>query len=97
MMWRSDTWAPDNTVYRPERFLGKRGSELRYKFWRFGFGPRQCMGKYVADFTIRRALMHLVLEYDLAWLDENKENWARDEKTWIAHPDFSLRCTKRAE
>lgn len=34
---RSETWAPDNTAYRPERFRGKSDSELRYKFWRFGF------------------------------------------------------------
>jgi cytochrome P450 len=37
----SDTSAPDNTTYRPDRFLGRRGSELRDSFWRFGLGPRQ--------------------------------------------------------
>ncbi|KFA71898.1 hypothetical protein S40288_09521 [Stachybotrys chartarum IBT 40288] len=36
----SDTSAPDNTTYRPDRFLGRRGSELRDSFWQFGFGPR---------------------------------------------------------
>ncbi|KEY74780.1 hypothetical protein S7711_06677 [Stachybotrys chartarum IBT 7711] len=30
----SDTSAPDNTTYRPDRFLGRRGSELRDSFWR---------------------------------------------------------------
>ncbi|TPX07900.1 uncharacterized protein E0L32_010355 [Thyridium curvatum] len=90
---QSDTWAPDNATYRPDRFLEKRGAELRYRFWRFGFGPRQCMGKYVADLTIRRTLVHIVQGYDLGWLD--KEDWARKDDTWITHPDFLLKCTTR--
>ncbi|KAK2054711.1 cytochrome P450 [Colletotrichum caudatum] len=92
---RSETWAPDNTAYRPERFLGKGGSELRYKFWRFGFGPRQCMGKYLADATIRRTLAHVVLGHELGWVD--KEDWSRARDTWITHPDFCIRCIKRAD
>lgn len=91
----SDTWAPDNTAYRPDRFLARRGAELRYRFWRFGFGPRQCMGKYVADLAIRQTLVHLVLGYELAWL--GKEDWTRSKESWITHPDFELRCEKRAE
>jgi len=91
----SDTWAPDNTKYRPDRFLAKRGSELRYRFWRFGFGPRQCMGRYVADLMIRQTLVHLVLNCELSWLD--KEDWSRNRDSWITHPDFLLRCVKRAQ
>lgn len=43
-------WGKDNTQYRPARFLEqKNAGELRYRFWRYGFGPRQCLGKHVAD------------------------------------------------
>lgn len=90
---RSDTWAPDKTAYRPDRFLTRRGTELRYRFWRFGFGPRQCMGKYVADLVIRMTLVHLVLGYELSRLD--KEDWSRNQESWITHPDFELRCVAK--
>lgn len=89
----SDTWAPDNTAYRPDRFLGRRNTDLRYRFWRFGFGPRNCMGKYVADLIIRQTIVHLVLNYELSWV--NKEDWSRNQESWITHPDFRLRCIKK--
>ncbi|EON97862.1 putative cytochrome p450 oxidoreductase protein [Phaeoacremonium minimum UCRPA7] len=91
---QSDTWAPDNAAYRPDRFLGRRNTDLRYRFWRFGFGPRQCMGKYVADLIIRQTMAHLVLNYELGW--QKKEDWSRNQESWITHPDFLLRCVKKA-
>jgi cytochrome P450 len=90
---RNARWAPDNTTYRPDRFLDQREGDRRYSFWRFGFGPRQCMGKYVADLVIRQALVHLVLHYDLALVDDSE--WKRSKVSWITHPDFQIRCTAR--
>lgn len=37
----NEYWGPDNHTYRPERFMKRNNTELRYLFWRFGFGPRQ--------------------------------------------------------
>jgi cytochrome P450 len=90
---RNAQWAPDNTTYRPDRFLGQREGDRRYSFWRFGFGPRQCMGKYVADLIIRQTLVHLVLHYNLALVDGG--DWKRSKTSWITHPDFQIRCTAR--
>lgn len=90
---RNDAWGPDNTTYRPARFLKRRDTKLRYSFWRFGFGPRQCMGKYVADLVIRLTLVHLVREYELSLL--TGEEWTHDTQSWITHPDFQLRCVRR--
>ncbi|KAM0713936.1 hypothetical protein Q7P37_010899 [Cladosporium fusiforme] len=90
---RNSQWAPDNTTYRPERFLGQREGDRRYSFWRFGFGPRQCMGKYVADLIIRQTLVHLVLHYDLSLADDG--DWKRSKISWITHPDFQIRYTVR--
>lgn len=90
---RNAQWAPDNTAYRPDRFLGQREGDRRYSFWRFGFGPRQCMGKYVADLIIRQTLAFLVLHYDLALVDDG--DWKRSRTSWITHPDFRIRCTAR--
>jgi hypothetical protein len=53
------------------------------------------MGKYVADLVLRQTLMHLVLGYELSWLD--KENWRRNQVSWITRPDFALRCVKRTK
>ncbi|THC96849.1 hypothetical protein EYZ11_003673 [Aspergillus tanneri] len=92
---RNEAWMPDNNAYRPERFLGGRGSDRRYLFWRFGFGPRQCMGKHVADMVIRTTLAHLVHHYDLSLLNGGVP-WTRNRESWITHPDFQLRCLKRA-
>lgn len=94
---RSEFWGQDAAVYRPERFLEEesrnRGTLTRYRLWRFGFGPRQCMGKYVADFIIRALLVHLVEGYDVTLLDAN--DWGRDPECWINHPGMLVRCVRR--
>ncbi|PGH15385.1 hypothetical protein AJ80_05569 [Polytolypa hystricis UAMH7299] len=91
---RDKYWGPDNDTYRPERFLGRKNVDLRYLFWRFGFGPRQCMGKYVADAIIRVTLAYLVQNYNLSLLGD--QDWVRDRDCWITHPDFQIRCEKRS-
>lgn len=90
---RNAQWAPDNTAYRPDRFLGQREGDRRYSFWRFGFGPRQCMGKYVADLILRQTLVFLVRGYELGLVDGG--DWKRSRTSWITHPDFRIRCVRR--
>lgn len=92
---RNEFWGTDSSVYRPERFLEKGSMEIRYHFWRFGFGPRQCMGKYVADFIIRILLVHLVTNYELGVLESSSE-WGRDPETWINHPKLQLKCLRKS-
>lgn len=92
---RNPFWGPDRTAYRPERFLERNATEMRYHFWRFGFGPRQCMGKYVADLILRVLLAQLVQGYELALLDGMEKDWARNGEMWISHPSMDLRCKKR--
>jgi len=64
----------------------------RYQFWRYGFGPRQCLGKHVADVMIRLLLVHLVENYELGIIDEDQQ-WKRDPEVWINHPQMQLKCT----
>ncbi|KAI8632621.1 putative cytochrome P450 monooxygenase [Xylariaceae sp. FL1651] len=90
----NEFWGPDSTQYKPERFLGADGVGLRYHLWRFGFGPRQCMGKYIADTMIRALLIHLVNNFDLALLDKSA-GWLRNSDLWINHPDMNIVCTPR--
>lgn len=88
---RNEYWGADRTKYRPERFFDLKQKDLRYHFWRFGFGPRQCMGKYVADLMIRCLLVHVLENYELDLPDEKAE-WKRDPESWITHPEMILKC-----
>jgi cytochrome P450 len=90
---RNPYWGQDSEIYRPARFFERNATETRYNFWRFGFGPRQCMGKYVADLIIRVLLMHLIDNYELSLLKD--EEWLRDPDTWINHPKTLLKCEQR--
>lgn len=85
-------WGTDGEVYRPERFLERKASAMRYHFWRFGFGPRQCMGKYVVELMLRVLVANLVENYCL-FLDE-KASWEKSPASWILHPDTMIRCQR---
>jgi len=86
-------WGDDSTAYRPSRFLERSPTSLRYNFWRFGFGPRNCMGKYVADIMIRVLVAHIVQHYDLG-VPMGDSDWGKDHQSWISHPDTVLECVK---
>ncbi|KAL1856874.1 hypothetical protein Daus18300_010637 [Diaporthe australafricana] len=90
---RNPYWGPDGDTYRPARFLeGRKPSEMRYQFWRFGFGPRQCLGKYVVDLIIRTVVAQLVEGYRLRLTETT--HWDKNPRTWIKHPDTEIRCDK---
>lgn len=88
-----EIWGSDGQTYNPSRFVGAKASELRYSFWRFGFGPRQCMGKYVADVIIRSLLVQLMKGWRLDF-DGDDKDWERKEGVWITIPDLVVRCER---
>ena len=90
---RNPFWGAEAQRYEPERFRKNKGTQLRYNYWRFGFGPRQCMGKYVADLVIRVLLEHLMRNYRLQ-AGEEEGVWARNADVWITHPDSLVRCER---
>ena len=91
---RDPVWGPDRAKYRPERFLERNAADLRYGYWRFGFGPRQCMGKHLADMMIRVLIVQLLEKYELELVEEETP-WLRDTEMWINHPKMVLKCVKR--
>ncbi|KAI0508611.1 cytochrome P450 [Xylaria bambusicola] len=86
-------WGFDSDQYRPSRFLEKKPSEMRYHFWRFGFGPRQCQGKHVVDLIIRCIIAQLLENYDLELDDDTC--WEKNPSTWILHPNTEIKCWER--
>jgi len=87
-------WGGDATTFRPRRFLERDAQQARYNYWRFGFGPRTCLGKYVADVLIRSVLIYLLDHFRLGLLmNENHAEWGRKPETWISHPDSKITCT----
>ncbi|RHZ46032.1 cytochrome P450 [Aspergillus thermomutatus] len=94
----NEFWGPDRHEYRPARFEQLSTSETRYHMWRFGFGPRQCLGRYVADLMLRLFLLHLVQNWTLrlpASEGASSEDWKRDLESWITHPRVHLMCKQR--
>ncbi|MCJ1401070.1 hypothetical protein MMC11_004282 [Xylographa trunciseda] len=93
---RNPYWGEDSSLYRPSRFLDRKPTDMRYNFWRFGFGPRQCMGKYLADLVMKILLIHLLEHYELSLLEHGKD-WDRNPETWITHPDTDVCCKEIRE
>jgi cytochrome P450 len=63
---RDESWGPDKTSYRPRRFLAESRSYFRYRFWRFGFGPRQCIAQALADTILKVLVAYMVEHYRLS-------------------------------
>ncbi|KAH6671652.1 cytochrome P450 [Halenospora varia] len=70
-------WGKDSTLYRPKRFLETRNpTSERYRYFRFGFGPRNCLGKYVIDVVLKIATAHIVENFQVSLV--TGENLALD-------------------
>ncbi|KAL8716534.1 MAG: hypothetical protein Q9225_006146 [Loekoesia sp. 1 TL-2023] len=93
---RNPFWGPDSLAYRPTRFLESKGNEMRYHYWRFGFGPRTCMARHVADLIMRIVLAHLVRNYTLSLIDHGRD-WDSNGQAWITLPTTDIRCERITE
>ncbi|RAH65639.1 cytochrome P450 [Aspergillus aculeatinus CBS 121060] len=83
-------WGADRYDYRPRRFLDKSPVAWRYHFWRFGFGPRQCLGRHVVDLLLKILLAQIVERYELlpAWKESEKPAGEKMEyRSWEKNPD----------
>ncbi|KAI8957382.1 putative cytochrome P450 oxidoreductase GliC-like protein [Daldinia sp. FL1419] len=104
---RDPFWGEDREKFRPQRWLERQkgGRDLRYRYWRFGFGPRTCLGKYVAELVLRSIVVEILESWDISLdiktspqekekSDSEEENmdWPWDDEMWIHHPDLLLKC-----
>lgn len=88
-------WGVDSEFYRPSRFEGIKNQDMRYQFWRFGFGPRQCLGKYVVDLILRSVLLCLIENHRLSLTETT--HWDKNPTTWILHPETEIICEPLTE
>jgi len=98
---RDPFWGSDREKFIPQRWIErlKGGRDLRYRYWRFGFGPRTCMGKYVADLILRTVVVEVLEKWRISFVvakegGEKREemDWPWDDEMWIHHPDLWLKC-----
>ncbi|KAI1468200.1 putative cytochrome P450 oxidoreductase GliC-like protein [Daldinia caldariorum] len=109
---RDPFWGEDRERFRPERWLErqKSGRDLRYRYWRFGFGPRTCLGKNVAELVLRSVVVEILENWSISLdgktkqqgeekkvADEENMDWPWDDEMWIHHPDLLLRCEPTTE
>ncbi|KAH9883197.1 hypothetical protein J1614_000053 [Plenodomus biglobosus] len=97
---RDPLWGPDNTTFRPERWAEggvQRAKDVRYCYWRFGFGPRVCLGKYVVDLMMKAMLVEVVERWEVKLENDHGDVWKWDEETWSLPADLRIACVKRME
>ncbi|KAI0817164.1 putative cytochrome P450 oxidoreductase GliC-like protein [Xylaria sp. FL0064] len=71
---RDPFWGADREKFHPERWLErhKSGRDLRYRYWRFGFGPRTCLGKYLTELILRSVIVEILETWYITLDDKAK-------------------------
>ncbi|KAL5453659.1 hypothetical protein PMIN07_007884 [Paraphaeosphaeria minitans] len=83
--------------YDPWRHLGQKDQARRHNIWRFGFGPRQCLGKHVADIIIRVIMAELLTNYQLKLAQEEGTDFVKlQADSWIGLPNAKVQLVPRA-
>jgi cytochrome P450 len=95
---RDAAWGTDGDEFRPRRFMEAGGSvgEHRYRLWRFGFGPRQCLAQALADTMMKCLVVYLIEKYRVSVpeaLAGGKEDWRqRRPNTWFSMAENPVLC-----
>ncbi|KAL4863831.1 hypothetical protein BDV12DRAFT_201697 [Aspergillus spectabilis] len=78
----------DGTKYNPRRFSGIKKADIRYNLWRFGFGPRQCLGKHVGERMLRTITAEMIRRYTISVQggEEQNEKGGLQEESWVGLP-----------
>ncbi|KAI9644118.1 hypothetical protein NHQ30_007471 [Ciborinia camelliae] len=99
---RPEFWGDNTDVYDPSRFRRLDRLKTRYNLWRFGFGPRQCMGKHLADHMLRSVVSSIILEYEVTLIPDDREGttetgavFKTNPDEWITKPESRLGCRLR--
>jgi len=97
---RDKFWGPEANKFRPERFEKLSTEDMKKHLFLFGFGPRQCLGKYIADKMVKTLLVYLYGRYEGVELPggrDDKFDWKTKVDTFVQLPDVKIRLTKLAQ
>ncbi|ERT01148.1 hypothetical protein HMPREF1624_02388 [Sporothrix schenckii ATCC 58251] len=91
-------------TFAPERWLTGAGADKRFQndqrdaFHPFSYGPRNCIGRYLAVADMRAVLARIVFNFDLA-TQPDSIRWAADQKTYAfwEKPPLMMGVTERAD
>ena len=56
---RSADYFKNPDEYNPDRWKGEESKQNQFAFLPFGFGPRMCIGRRVAELEMRTTLAHV--------------------------------------
>ncbi|KAL6862022.1 cytochrome P450 [Trichoderma novae-zelandiae] len=93
-----NTYWENSADFSPRRHLGQKDQARRYNMWRFGFGPRQCLGKNVADVILRVIVAEILRCYQMDMLGTGGiDGIGLQADSWIGLPDCMAKLTPLAE
>ncbi|KAL1622596.1 hypothetical protein SLS56_008707 [Neofusicoccum ribis] len=87
----------DGEKYMPRRHIGLSKQQIRYNMWRYGFGPRQCLGKNVADRLIRAIIAEILPHFELRLPVVSKtsdQDFSLEDESWVGLPSTKVIFTK---
>ncbi|GBE88130.1 Cytochrome P450 monooxygenase gliC [Sparassis crispa] len=94
---RDPFWGADAELFLPDRFETLAGEDVRRHLFTFGFGPRQCLGKYLADKMIKTLLVYMFGRFEGETLPGGKDaddEWKVKVDTFVQLPDAYVRLTR---
>lgn len=86
-------WMQDGAGNRQGRMVPFTEVSTEYPLW--GFGPRQCQGRYVASLMIKLAVTHLIDQYDIELCDVASRATFRWESFKLPSPKTGFRMRRR--
>lgn len=92
----ASVWGPTATSYDPTRFLpggsAPPTTAYRHALWRYGLGPRQCLGKNFAGVIVKMVALKALPKYKVEVVG-GQEGVNVDRRGFAVTPDVTLRFT----
>ncbi|GFF54272.1 cytochrome P450 CYP12A2 [Aspergillus udagawae] len=83
----------NGTQYNPRRFFTLNKSDVRHNMWRFGFGPRQCLGKHIGERMLKAIVAEIVRQYVVSIsADSASAKNLMQEDSWVGLPATRIQC-----
>ncbi|KAH7048233.1 putative cytochrome P450 oxidoreductase [Macrophomina phaseolina] len=83
----------DGEKYMPRRHMSLSKQQIRYNMWRYGFGPRQCLGKNVADRLLRAIIAETLTRMELRLPQATgKQEFPLQDESWVGLPSTKVVC-----